>query len=513
MPQWFDRLLGRTSRLQPHTPHLAAVARHNACAWPALTTYERQAAVYESNPWVYVAVNRITEAAALVPLRVYRLHGERRESLSAHPAERLLTAPNPFLSGFDLIEQTIGALELTGNAYWFLAGDAQGRPAQIWPLRPDRVAVVPDERDHVRGYIYTIDGQEIPLEAVEVIHFRRWHPRSDYYGLSALQAARLAVQNDEAMARWNRDSFGADHAVPAGIVNITEYVSDADFERIKREWRQSYGGGERRTAFLRGGAVQWQGIGLSQQDVDFLNGRRFNREEIFHIYGIPPGMWAENATEANARIAERVFIERTLWPRLVRLAGKIAAELLPFWGDDLVAAFDDIRPSDTAGRLAEIRTAYPVLSINEIRARYYDLPAVDWGASPVSGAGSRGEGSPADGPLAISLADNEAADRRDLADPGSTDIIPAIKTDDPAGAGHVVSDRRADADPAAVQRELKQWERWAIRRLPLWQAGKSADHPFVVEAVPADLAVEISARLLLAQSAEDVRAVFQAACG
>jgi len=506
MPAWMDRLLGRrpsspgpSSRremgrgeghikaLRVRAPHLAAVAQHNAFAWPALSTYERQAAVYESSVWVYTAVNRIAEAAALTPLHLFRLEGERRVPLIAHPAERLLAAPNPFLSGFDLIEQTVGALELTGNAYWFLAGDARGLPAQIWPLRPDRVSVVPDEREHVRGYIYEIDGRQIPLDAVEVIHFRRWHPRSDYYGLSALQAARLAVQNDAAMAAWNRDAFGQDRAIPAGIVSVGEFVSDEDFERLKREWRESYGGPERRTAFLRGGGITWQSIGLSQQDVDFLRGRQFNREEIYQAFGIPPGMWSENATEANARVAERIFIERTLWPKLVRLAGKLSADLLPFWGSDLVAEFEDIRPTDVSTRLAEIRTAYPVLSINEVRARYYDLPPVAWGEGPVSGAGAARasqspfpQGEEGFGVLQVSLEDNEAFD------PGSVEEAPEVK--------------------AARLRELDQWERFTLRRL-----GKRADHAFVVQAVPEELAFEISARLLAADSPAAVRAVFREA--
>ena len=504
MPGWFDRLFGRVRHdLRPGVPVVEAVAAHNGWSWPSLASLEAQTAAYEGSPWVYVAVNRIAEAAALVPLRVYRLEGERRIPQEAHPAERLLAAPNPFLSGFELLEQTLGALELTGNAYWFLAGDAAGRPAQIWPLRPDRVAVVPDEQAHVRGYVYTLDGRDIPLEAVEVIHFRRWHPRSDYYGLSALHAARIAVQSDNAMARWNRDTFSADRAVPAGIVSLTEFVSDADFERIKREWRDSYGGPERRTAFLRGGAVQWQSIGLSQQDVDFLAGRRFNREEVFQVFGLPLGLLSENATEANARIAERVFIERTLWPKLVRLAGKLTAELLPFWGPDLLAEFDDIRPQDVALRLSEIRTAYPVLSINELRARYYDLPPVAWGAAPVSGSGARGAAQ--DGPLAVSLEDNEAVD------PGNAELAPTIKDAVVGTYGDTSLHARSgdDADPATIRRELKQWERYAIRRLPLKQAGDSPDHAFVVEAVPADLAFEISARLLAAESVEEVRGVFR----
>ena len=47
------------------------------------------------------------------------------------------------------------------------------------------------------------------------------------------------------------------------------------------------------------------------------------------------------------------------------------------------ALFEDIRPTDVQARLDEIRTAYPVLSINEIRERYYQLPSMDWGALPV----------------------------------------------------------------------------------------------------------------------------------
>ncbi len=63
---------------------------------------------------------------------------------------------------------------------------------------------------------------------------------------------------------------------------------------------------------------------------------------------------------------------------------------------------------------------------------------------------------------------------------------------------HTQSGEEADLD--AIRRELKQWERYAIRRLPLKQAGQVPDHPFVVEALPADLAFEISARLLAAES-------------
>lgn len=342
--------------------------------------------VYQQSPWVYVAVNRIAEAAALVPLRVLRQAEARAIEAPEHPLAGLLARPNPYQSRFELIEATVGMLELYGNAYWYLAGPEGGAPQEIWPLAPDHVQVLAEAERGVRGYLYEVDGVLAGLEPAEVIHFRRWHPSNAWYGLSALEAARLAIVSDRAMAEWNHATFGQDHGVPAGMVIVRDFISDGDFERLKHDWRDSYGSGQRRTAFLRGDGVSWQNIGLNHHDLDFLNGRAAHREEILNIFGVPLGMLSETATEANAAVAERLFIERTLWPKLARIAEKLNADLLPFWGAGARLAFDDIRPTDTQARLEELRAAYPVLSINEIRERYYHLPPVEWGSGPAAQA-------------------------------------------------------------------------------------------------------------------------------
>ncbi|MCA9913519.1 MAG: phage portal protein, partial [Anaerolineae bacterium] len=335
--------------------------------------------------------------------------------------------------------------------------------------RPDRVSIVPDPAHYVRGYVYEVDGKQIPLEAVEVVHFKRWHPTNDYYGLSALEAARMAIETDRAMSRWNQNTFGSENGVPAGIVNITDFVSDGDFERIKREWRSSYGGAQRKTAFLRGGTVQWQNIGLSHTELDFLKGRLAHRDEILNIFGIPVGLVSENATEANATVAERQFIERTLWPKLVRLAQKITQEMLPFYPGTHIAEFEDIRPTDVQARLDEIRTAQSVLSINEIRQKYYDLPPAPWGEKPVS-----------------------------MADTPSNDDVGAI---------HESPETPDSAEPSesakSILDELAQWERFALNRL-----GKGASRPFAVDAIPDELAFEISASLLTAEDKDAVKTIF-----
>src|ERR1035441_5012703 len=42
-------------------------------------------------------------------------------------------------------EITFLHLELTGNAYWFIARNKKGQPVELWPLMPQQMAVVPDE--------------------------------------------------------------------------------------------------------------------------------------------------------------------------------------------------------------------------------------------------------------------------------------------------------------------------------------------------------------------------------
>jgi HK97 family phage portal protein len=508
MMNWFANVVGKRGGLR-RAPHVEAVARHNSYIWPNLAEAGAQARVYQQSPWVYIAINRIAEAVALVPLRVMRLEGERKIAVDRHPLEKLLDAPNPYLSRFELFEQTAGILELTGNAYWFLAGDAAGVPAEIWPLRPDRVSIVPDPARYIKGYVYEIDGVRIPLDPAEVVHFKRWHPGNDYYGLSALEAARVSITSDRAMAEWNHNTFGMDSGVPAGIVTIKDFVSDTDYDRIKREWRQSYGGPQRRTAFLRGQGISWQNIGLSHNELDFLKGREAHRDEILNTFGIPVGLVSENATEANAQVAERLFIERTLWPKLTRLSQKITQDLLPFWPGLYVAEFEDIRPTDVQARMDEIRTAYPVLSINEIRAQFYQLPAVSWGDLPV-------------GQEKVNRQDTEK-EKEDAVGTRyiSSESKPATEQELAASKSHAGSggdDMRHSAATAAAAdplsgggkstgtEELAKWERFTLKR---W--GKMGGRPFEVRAIPEDVAFAVSAGLLAADTPDEARGVFAAA--
>lgn len=434
---------------------------------PNYELYRNQCKAYAQSLWVYFCVTRIAERAALVPYHVYEIDPATEEEVEVqeHPLELLLASPNEGMSGFELMEYTFGSLELTGNAYWYLTLDQRGIPVEIWPLRPDRVEVVPSKTEWVKGYIYHVDGHRIPLEKQEVVHFKRWHPLEDYVGLSPIQAAALAIEGDLNAQRWNARFFH-ENAIPSGVIAIKEHISDADYDAIVKQWEGKYKGveGAHKVAFIRGSDVSVETLSIPHRDMEFLEYRKFTQREIFNIYGIPMGKWIENATEANAKVAERTFINDTLWPKLVRVGWKISSEVLSRWGENLRGRFEDIRITDRELQLRELEIVakgamdptlglpVPLMTVDEMRARYFDLP-------PMS---------------------------------------------EVQGKALLEASRRMDT---ALRQELRRWKDVAVR---LFKEGRDpTGREFRSEIIPDWLKAAIKAQLAEAKTLEEVKQAFQ----
>jgi hypothetical protein len=143
----------------------------------------------------------------------------------------------------------------------------------------------------------------------------------------------------------------------------------------------------------------------------------------------------------------------------------------------------------------EIRTAYPLLSINEIRTRFYQLPAVEWGALPVGAA--------------ISAAVPEAeigggTPSATAANPANSKSLPADNMLSLA-SGDAASPSLGTSTQHFLS-ELSRWEKFALKR---W--GRAGGRAFEVRALPGEVAFAISAGLLAAASLDEVRQVFGAA--
>lgn len=382
MPKWLDTLawrFGYRKADQVQADWLRATADAERYNTYDLTKPQAQSELYTQLSWVQSAIAAVARTGAVVPLGVMSLDGEDTTAIENHPFELKLRRPNPLMSRFELMEATLSYYRLTGNAYWWLNRASEtAEPDEIWVIPSHKLYPLPDGKMFIGGYNYETDnGEDIFIPRHEVVHFRTFHPMSQFVGLSPIESLATVATGDLAMQRWNTNYFGPNNAKAPGALAFSDMIDDSRWAKIKADIREKHGGTNREMMLLRNvgqGGVSWISMAMSQRDMEFLAGRTFNKEEIYNIYA--PGyasVTAVNATEANAKAGKATFIEMAVWPFLVAIAEKITNDLLPAYGNNLVCEFDDIRIGDRNMELAEQSAAERVYTIDEIRREYYQL--------------------------------------------------------------------------------------------------------------------------------------------
>jgi HK97 family phage portal protein len=349
---------------------------------PGYHLAESQGELYQRLSWVQVAVSAVATTAATTALNVMRLESEETVGIPNHPFETLMRRPNPLMSRYEFLAATFSFQALTGNGYWWQnKANENAVPTEQWVLPSGQVKPVPDGNMFLRGYLYDPQdgGPEIPLEPWEVVHFKRFNPNSWFTGLSPIEALATVAVGDMAMQKWNTNLFDKDNAKMPGALAFQDPIADPIWESMKDEIRREHGGVKRNMMMLRnaGKGVNWIPMAMSQSDMEFMEGRAANKEEIFSMYA--PGlasMLAINATEANSINGKKTFIDLAVWPQLVSVSEKITNDVLPAYGENLTAEFEDIRITDREMALAEQNAFARVHTIDEVRAEFFNADPI-----------------------------------------------------------------------------------------------------------------------------------------
>lgn len=459
---------------------------------PDTGVYANQAELYRKLSWVLTAVDMTAQAGALTSFNVGRLvAGKEPKDIPNHEFELLLSHPNELDSRFEFLYATIGFWKLNGNAYWWLnkAGES-APPDELWFIPPHKIKPLPDENLYLKGYLYDPgNGREIFLNPWEIIHFRRFNPFSRFTGLSAIEAIALVAQGDLGMQDWNTRLFKENNARLPGILTFAQMIEDGIWEKIKSDTREA--AKNRELMMLKGvgqGDVHWMQNSVSQKEMEFLNGRKANKEEIFSV--LAPGlmsMLSENATEANSLAGRATFNELTVYPMHVMMAEKITNEILPLYpGRPLVGHFEDIRISDRDMQLREQDEYSKTHTIEEVREKYYGDPPLD------------------DERDNLLITQVTAQTGKPEVQPGDTIIDPATgqpispNPDTTPPAPHM---QQMDATAKAAIDDLLKYERKALKKI-----GKSVD--FASETLPSDVLDAIRAELPKCLNESAVKAVF-----
>lgn len=337
----------------------------------------------EYRNWVFACIQARAEEVGNINLRLLRQTKNGDEEVFDHEALALLFQVNPTMTKADLFMGTQAYLDLDGNAFWFLARDnkGKGKIKEIWLLRPDKVSIQTSKENPltVEGYIYhQPDGKKVPFEPNQILHFKNFNPRADlpfpHRGLSIVEAASWSIDTDNEARQWNF-SFFKNSARPDGVLvkKTPGALSEPEYKRVRKMWEQEHQGSQNayRPAILSGG-IEWQEVQKSQKDMDFVEQRRFSRDEILALFRVPKTAIGivEDVNRANAEATNFIFALRTIKPLMQKIVDTINEFLIPEFGEDLFLDYDSPVPEDRAQIVSEYLNGIDKwLTRNDIRRK------------------------------------------------------------------------------------------------------------------------------------------------
>ena len=209
-------------------------------------------------------------------------------------------------------------------------------PVELHVLRSDRMSLVPGPDGWPMAYEYHVGVAQAPLRAWArgrrpSVTSRAFHPQNDHYGLSAFQAAAMAIEVHNSASRWSR-ALLENAARPSGAIIYSGSdgqgtLSHEQYERLLEELQTQHQGAVNagRPMLLEGG-LDWKPMGFSPSDMEFQQTKEAAAREIALAFGVPPMLLGipGDATYANYREANRAFWRLTVLPLAQRVVGSVS---------------------------------------------------------------------------------------------------------------------------------------------------------------------------------------------
>lgn len=307
--------------------------------------------------WAYVAVSTIADTVASLDRELTRSINTT-DSIN-HPYENLIT--------YELLQSISSFLDLNGSCYIW--------KVMIWNkidsleiLRPDIVMFDETTDGVLKGYKYTVNNRQMYFDKDEIIAIHNFNPVKTYpyqaKWVSPMQAVAIQMDMDLTATRWNYTFFKNGGSVK-DTLTTDQKVSDEYKTRLSTKWRNEFQwvNNAHKLAVLD----QWlkyESLSPSQKEMDFVESRRFTRDEVFAIFKVPQSILGitENSNRSVAEQAEKTFYKNCILPRSTVIAEAFNKQLFNgIW----YFYFDNVLPQDYEQLSNDLKNG--AITINEYR--------------------------------------------------------------------------------------------------------------------------------------------------
>lgn len=215
----------------------------------------------------------------------------------------------------------------------------------------------------------------------EIIHFKKYSPTNNYYGIPDIVAAQQAIAGNEFSSRFNLDYF-ENKAVPRYVVVIKGgSLSHSAQRNILEFFETDLRGKNHRSMFVplppdtaeSKTSFEMKPVESGTQDASFMNYNKANLRDILMAHRVPMGKVtsADGNSLAAARDADKTFKEQVCRPEqkiAEKKINKIFAEITDVF--ELKLNELTLTDEDTLSKIDERYLRWGVMVPNEIRKRW-----------------------------------------------------------------------------------------------------------------------------------------------
>jgi HK97 family phage portal protein len=314
---------------------------------------------------VFACVNVISDGVSSLPLHVYQratIAGRASKQLALDsPLYKLVhLEPNPEMSSAVYFKVAMAHALLWGNTYSELQRNNSGQVIAIWPRNPARTrpirllkpilfegdmlpagTMMYETSDQMMDSSSFVVDQNPEMMNVGLKRLVLMDNMIHVPGLSldgrlgqstvwlARQAFGLALATEKYGAKF----FG-NGARPAGILTLPNAMEDKAVDTLRRSWAEAHGGENQfKVAVLEQG-VKYEKIAATPEEGQMLETRKYEREEICAIFGVPAHMVCaqEKGGKSNVEQSSIEFVLYCLHPWLNRIEQELERKLFSDMG-------------------------------------------------------------------------------------------------------------------------------------------------------------------------------------
>lgn len=270
---------------------------------------------------VWSCVRLISTVVSSLPLDVFETVDNNRSKVGLdNPLARLLRySPNQFMTPVEFRECMTMQLCFYGNAYALIERNSQDDVVSLTPLHSVNMDVRLAGKRIV--YRYKRDKEYAEFSQREIFHLKGFG-FNGLVGLSPIAFACKSAGVAIAMEDNQRDFFANGSKSPKILKTGGPVLTKDQRTQLDENFKEIAGGPVKKRLWILEGGFEAMDIGVSPQDAEQMDARKFQVSELARFFGVPPHLVGdvEKSTSWGSGIEQQNlgFLQYTLTPYLTR---------------------------------------------------------------------------------------------------------------------------------------------------------------------------------------------------